>query len=91
MSYAVGVLIVSVVLACFAYGMKELADIEKRIIDREEIFQKWIFESLYSIDHKVLLPEEHEKKSVSKPAKIYSPIEDPMNEFTIGKDDFYEQ
>lgn len=89
MNYLFLVAIISVVLVCYVYGMKELKEMEDRAIEREKIFQKWVFESLYSIDHKVLLPEEHEKPATSKKAVIYNPLKDPMAEFRGQKDDFY--
>jgi len=67
-----------------------LHDLEKKRIERDKVFQKWIFESLYSIDHKVLLPEEHEKPAINKKAVVYIPSKDPMAEFRGQKDDFYE-
>jgi len=54
-----------------------------------EEHEKWLFDSLYSIDNKVLLPKEQEKPMINKEATIYSPTEDGMAEFNGMKDDFY--
>lgn len=66
---------------------RHIDELEKKRIERQAIFEKWIFESLYSINHKVVLPEVHEKKTINRPAKVYSPSEDPMSEFTGEMDD----
>lgn len=51
--------------------------------------QKWLFNSLYSINQTVLLPEEHEKPMSTKKVYVYDPGADPMAEFNGNKDDFY--
>ena len=64
--------------------MRKLEDEKK---EREKVFEKWIFESLYSINQKVLLPTEHERPMLSKRAVVFKPTEDPMAEFQGLKDD----
>lgn len=59
-------------------------------IARQKEFEKWLFESLYSINHKVLLPSEHEKPTISKKASVYIPGKDPMAEFNGKQDDYFE-
>lgn len=68
--------------------MVYLTDIEDRSIIRHTLLEDWLFKSLYSINHKVLLPEEKEKPAISKPARVYNPIKDPMSEFTADRADF---
>jgi hypothetical protein len=87
MIYIIAALIISVVLVCHVGAIKQLDESEKRAIERQKILQDWLFNSLYSIDHKVLLPTELEKPMTSKKAKVYSPTEDGMAEFNGMKDD----
>ena len=61
--------------------MRKLKEDKADLIEREQIFQDWLFTSLYSINNKVLLPTEQEKPLSNKPATVYSPEDDPMNEF----------
>lgn len=68
----------------------ELRLIEHRKIEREKIFEKWLFDSLYAIDNRVLLPTEHEKPTTKKKATVYIPGKDPMAEFTGKQDDWNE-
>lgn len=84
MNYALAIGIITVILACFVYVMKELREIEDRSIRRHALMEDWLFQSLYSINNKVLLPDEAEKPLSSKPATVYSPEDDPMNEFKRG-------
>lgn len=59
-------------------------------IEREKIFEKWMFDSLYSINNKVVLPDAHEiKEDDNLKASVYSPEEDPMSEFEGFIDDFH--
>lgn len=74
-------------ILCYAFILKEIRDTEKRRIEREKIFHKWMFDSLYSLNNKVLLPEEHEKPTINKKARVYSPTEDGLAEFNGLKDD----
>lgn len=91
MNYLYLVAIISVVLVCYVYGMKELREIEERAIEREKIFEKWMFDSLYSMNHNVKLPEVFEPKpETHKKPIVYSPERDPMAEFNGNKDDFHE-
>ena len=68
---------------------------EQRMIAREKAHQKWLFDALYSINNKVVLPEqvvesikEKESKEEFK-ASVYSPTDDPMGQFEGKKDDWY--
>ena len=58
-------------------------------IEREKIFQKWMFDSLYSISSKVMLPNEATRETESKAASVYSPEDDPMSEFDGTVDDWF--
>ena len=59
-------------------------------IQREQIFQKWIFDSLYSMNNKVVLPDSHEvKEDDNLKASVHSPDEDPMSEFDGVIDDWH--
>jgi hypothetical protein len=51
--------------------------------------QKWLFESLYSIDKSVRLPEE--KAEIKPKAKIavFKPSDNPMREYKGEKDDWF--
>ncbi len=70
------------VLSCYFYTetlihINKLSDEQK---EREKVFQKWIFDSLYSINNKVLLPEEKEVISTEN-AIVISPEDDIMFQF----------
>lgn len=51
--------------------------------------EKWLFDSLYSINNKVLLPDDLEKPVEDIPAKVYSPFKDPLNQFKGQKNDWH--
>lgn len=55
-------------------------------LEQEKELRKWLFDSLYSINHKVLLPTEVEKPLGKEKATVYSPSEDGMSEFN-GQDE----
>lgn len=74
-----------IVMVILYYVHDKLDKIKKA----HENHEKWLFESLYSMNHKVLLPKEHEKPTINKSAVIFSPTEDGMAEFNGMKDDFY--
>lgn len=73
---------------CMSYFLYKIILQNKEKQKRDAIFEKWIFDSLYSINNKVKLPETTEKK-VFKRAKISSTEENPMNEFNGMHDDRY--
>jgi len=50
---------------------------------------RWLFDALYSIDSKVVLPNPIIEKVSEIPAEIYSPENDPMSEFSYGIDDWH--
>lgn len=63
-----------------------------RKLQREDLqmHQEWLFNQLYALGPgKVLRPDEFEPKAEAAPAKVYSPVEDPMSEFTGLKDDWH--
>lgn len=64
--------------------LKKLDEIEDRAITRHALLEDWLFQSLYSINNKVLLPDEAEKPLSTQKATVYSPEDDPMNEFKRG-------
>lgn len=70
-----------------ALKIKQINDAQAK---RFEVFERWMFESIYSINHKVLLPEEHEKPTINKKAKVHSPTTEAMYEFSGKKDDWFE-
>lgn len=84
MNSLIATVIVTVVITCYAYILKRLDEIEDRAITRHALMEDWLFQSLYSINNKVLLPDEAEKPLSGKPATVYSPEDDPMNEFKRG-------
>lgn len=51
--------------------------------------EKWLFDSLYTIDSNVLAPKE-QIKPVTRRAKIINRHDDPMNEFTGYVDDWHD-
>lgn len=51
--------------------------------------QKWLFESLYSIDKGVKLPEEKAVIKTKEKIKVFKPSEDPMREYRGEKDDWF--
>ena len=53
----------------------------KKLEERNKVFEKWIFDSLYSINPKTLLPEEHDRPMINKKATVFKPEQDPMAEF----------
>lgn len=53
-----------------------------------EVHQKWMFDSFYSINSNVKLPDELEKKEYKK-AIIVSDKDDPMKEFSGDHDDYF--
>lgn len=65
--------------------------IRKRYLESVRIFEvhkKWMFDSLYSINSNVKLPDELEKKEYKK-AIIVSDKDDPMKEFSGDHDDYF--
>ena len=62
---------------------KRSDDIEDKLEDME----KWLFDSLYSINPNVKLPDEKTKEN-KEPAKVYSPKNDPWSEFKGELDDY---
>ena len=64
---------------------------EDLAIRRHVLLEDWLFKSLYSINHKVLLPEEKEKPITTKKAKVHSPTEDGMSEFDGSRTDFLQE
>jgi len=72
-----------------------LALIEQRQIKREEKVEKWLFEALYSIDQKVLLPPEKERVETEENKEeimggVYRPSQDPIAVYNGQGADYYE-
>lgn len=81
-------LIVGIVGHC--YVLRSIFKVEQRQVEREEKFQQWLFDALYSINNKVVLPDSHEiEEEGDLKASVYSPEEDLMTEFSGGKDDWH--
>lgn len=57
------------------------------IADYQE-FKTWLFNSLYSINHNVLLPTEMDKTEF-KEAIVTADKDDPMKEFSGDHDDYF--
>lgn len=68
----------------------KMVKIEKDAIERDKVFQDWLFKSLYSIKPTVLKPSEIEKPVDLKPGSVYSPTKDPMAMFRGNHEDYYE-
>ncbi len=83
-NYILFILIVTANGYFFYLLLERMDQIEDRAITRHALLEDWLFQSLYSINNKVLLPDEAEKPLSSKPATVYSPEDDPMNEFKRG-------
>lgn len=70
--------------------LKKIHHLEELRISREEGLKKWLFESLYSINNKVVLPTEAGKEISNEPGGVYVPSKDPMAIFTGKHEDYYE-
>lgn len=67
----------------------------KNQLAREKEFKAWLFEALYTIDSKVMLPPDRPKDEPKKEASkvkgsVYSPLKDPMNRIKGHASDYYE-
>lgn len=52
--------------------------------------QKWLFDALYSIDNKVVLPEVHEiEEEEIEPATVYNPVKDPLQSLKGHRNDWH--
>lgn len=69
------------VISLWVWIFYKIKSLELRHIKEREIFEKWLFDSLYSIDNKVLLPTEKEKPLTTKKAEVYKPESQPEYEF----------
>jgi len=87
MSGILAVLIMSVVIICFVYTMKELHEMEQRQIQRQALHEDWLFQSLYSMNHSIQLPTDPIQPTINKKARVFSPSEDGMAEFNGQMDD----
>jgi hypothetical protein len=54
------------------------------LLERQKMFEKWMFDSLYSIDHNVVLPETIAQVEFKKANVV---TKNPMNEFIGLVDD----
>lgn len=75
--------IITLILFCLVLLWFIIKEINK-MKDRQKIFEKWLFDSLYSINSNVILPEQIAALDFKK-AKIIA--KNPMNEFTGLLDD----
>ena len=73
--------IISFITLLISYRITKLIEHQDK---RQEIFEKWMFDSLYSIDKNVVLPETVAPTEFKK-AKVFA--KNPMNEFTGLLDD----
>lgn len=77
----------------FIYVLYEkIKEMESKRIERENKQNKWLFDSLYSMSSKVMLPEEYEeapKKKESLAAKVFYQDQDPMYEMNGLRDDWF--
>ena len=73
--------IISFITLLISYRITKLIEHQDK---RQEIFEKWMFDSLYSIDKNVVLPETVSPTEFKK-ANVFS--KNPMNEFTGLLDD----
>ena len=74
----------------FRFVFQAILDLELRQVAREEAFQKWLFDALYSINNKVVLPDSHEiKEDDNMKASVYSPEDDPMTAIEGVVDDWH--
>jgi hypothetical protein len=88
----ISLLILSVFCAYTLYQVlclrKELRQAEKDAEHRHNLQSDWLFQSLYSINHNVKLPEEVSKKpSTTRKATVYNYHDDPKREFDVGLDE----
>lgn len=92
----IGLITVWIVLTAYYLGIvKKIKQSEQRQIEREEKFEKWLFEALYSIDQKVLLPPEKERIETEKDQEevkghVYRPSQDPHAIFRGEGGNYYE-
>lgn len=70
-----------IIFIFYAKTMNFIKKLNAHNIEREKELKEWLFKSLYSIDNKVLLPGNYEKKLSARGAKVYNPEKDPMREF----------
>jgi len=88
MIYLIGILIITVILFCYSETIKKISEAEERAIRRHLLLEDWLFQSLYSINHNVKLPDEI-IEIIPKKASVYNPLKDPMSEFTGDLDDWH--
>jgi hypothetical protein len=67
----------------------EIRALRKLLKNDLDAHQKWLFDALYSIDNKVVLPEPKVEDETREPAKIYSPSQDPINSLKGMKNDWH--
>lgn len=75
---------VCLILIIAVYLLHRLNKSVTNLHERQKIFEKWMFDSLYSIDHNVVLPETVAPKEFKKANVI---TKNPMNEFIGLVDD----
>lgn len=78
-----------IIISLMCYTLYRVEQSKKELEIRIVYLEKWLFESLYTINTRVLKPEEVvDIKEVSSPAKVYNPQKDPMSEFNGKRIDF---
>lgn len=73
-----------IVSLCYVNIKKDLREIKEFNLET----RKWLFDSLYSINHNVKLPEDKKEVEV-KEAVVINPRLDPYSEFNGNKDDWH--
>lgn len=73
---------------CIFYALFRLHKKLDAMKAQDEVTRQWIFDSLYSINHEVKLPEAIDKFE-PKEAIVISDKTDPYKEFTGDHDDWF--
>lgn len=79
---------VAVLVFCWEI-IKEVRASRKQAKNDLELHQKWLFDALYSINNKVVLPEPKIEDEVTEPAQVYSPFKDPLNSLKGMRNDWH--
>ncbi len=66
---------------CSSVIIKKMDAINKEEIKRQIALEQWLFKSLYSMNHNVLLPDEVAVALTNKKPTVYVPRDNPMGEF----------
>jgi hypothetical protein len=85
-------LLLIVIIVCIGFyivmGAIKIVHQESKLRASQD--RQWLFDALYSINNKVVLPENHEiKEEDSTPVRIYSPSADPVNSLKGMRNDWH--